>query len=161
MGIADELKEMDEYFATIPDEVGQEFSELPDGRYQAEITESRVEHAKSSGRLQWALTFKIIAPGEFAGRYKWKTSGLDNEERLEFVKKDLVRLGSHLEKISELPSVCPDFIGAVVEIGLKTKTGKDGNEYQNVFINGLILAPEDQDKAIAYRDEDPFDPSVY
>jgi hypothetical protein len=154
MGIREELQEIDDYFASI-EETEDDYAELPDGRYQAKVIEARVEHSKSGSRLQLALTFNVIAPQEFMGRLRWKYCGL-NPEALEYTKKDIKRLGLELDKLSDLPAMCPMLIGAFVEIGVKTK-----GEYSNTYINGLLLLPADQEGVVSLRDEDPFDPNSY
>lgn len=135
--IGTELEAYDEHWKGIEVQDAPEFGGLPDGRYQVEVDQARVEHSQRSGRPQLTLIFKVIS-GEYAGRYTGKFTGLDTDMGREIAKNDLHRLGLDIDKLSGLPQVTPMLIGVTAEIGLQTKPGKDGNEYQNTYINKLI-----------------------
>ena len=115
------------------------FDNLPDGKYQVGIEEVRLENAKKSGRLQlaWVLT---VMNGDYAGRKVFHYRGLDREESVGWMKREIYACGLEVESILDLPDMLPELLDRVVEITLKTKRGSDGEDYQNCFINELLEA---------------------
>lgn len=141
--IEQELMELDAIWGDIVVE-DRNFDPLPDGRYQVEVTEARVEHAKNSGRLQFTMVMVVLSPSDLAGKSIVKCSGLDNEQSLSFVKSDLKTLQVETEKISGLPLITTMLIGNFIEVALVSK--KKGDEtYQNVYINRLLQKPGEED----------------
>ncbi len=137
--ISDELEKYDEHWQGIEPTDAPEFGNLPDGKYQVQIDQARVEHARQSGRLQFTLIFNVIAgEPDLVGRSCGKFTGLDTEVGREIAKNDLHRLGMDLDKLSGLPLVTEMLVGLTCEIALVTKAGNDGNEYQNIYINKKI-----------------------
>lgn len=116
------------------------FDNLPDGKYQVGIEEVRLENAKKSGRLQlaWVLT---VMNGDYAGRKVFHYRGLDREESVGWMKREIYACGLEVESILDLPDMLPELLDRVVEITLKTKRGSDGEDYQNCFINRLLDEP--------------------
>jgi hypothetical protein len=145
--IEDELAEYDEEWAEIDATIEEkEFEPLPDGKYQAEVMEARVEHSKRSGRLQFTLVFQILAPSKHAGRVTTKCTGLENTDQRGWVKQDLLRLlgpGAMPQKLSDLPLLCPLIVGMKVNIALVSKE-KDGTVYQNVYINKVLSTSKNE-----------------
>lgn len=116
----------------------REFAPLPDGRYQVEISEARVEHSKGSGRLQFTMVMRIIAPVEFSNRVTTKCTGLGTDIGLSIVKGDLDRMGIKLDKVSGLTQVTPMLLGCFLEIALVSKKADNGETYQNTYINKVL-----------------------
>ena len=128
------------------------FDNLPDGKYQVSIEEVRLENAKKSGRLQlaWVLT---VMSGDYAGRKVFHYRGLDREESVGWMKREIYACGLEVESILDLPDMLPELLDRVVEITLKTKRGSDGEDYQNCFINKLLEAVGPGAVSV---DDDPF-----
>jgi hypothetical protein len=112
---------------------GGSFDELEDGRYLTVITDAEVGESKSSDRLQIMIAFKV-QEGELTGKTKRAYYGLDTEMGVQIAVQTLFRLGIEVEDPSELEDKLKEAKGKIVKIQLKTKAGKDGNDYQNVFI---------------------------
>lgn len=153
MSIEEELREMDGVWKEIEVE-DREFKPLPDGKYQVEVTEARVEHSKGSGRLQFTILMRVAAPAELAHRTIAKCSGLESERSLSFVKSDLATMGILIDKVSGLPAITTMLLGTFLEVALVTKKAQDGNTYQNCYINKLLLAGEPAD--LEPVDDSPF-----
>lgn len=150
MSIKDELNKFDDEWKGLPDTRSNgDFTPLPDGLYQAEIDQARVEHSKGSGRLQLTLVFRIHAPNEFEGRTAVKCTQLDDdsdfgEMKRGWVKQDLFTLGIQIDSISNLPEITTMIVGSLVEINLKSKYSETtGETYQNVFVNKLLAVESD------------------
>lgn len=149
------MKEIDRIWAeSVPSDYGT-FEPLPDGSYEVEIIEARLEHSKA-GRLQFTMAMAVTAGSPFAGRYIYKFTSLDNEIGIRILKDDqqILKFGRQemnkdgetridLYPPSEIAEHTGELIGAIVKVSLKTKTARDGNSYQNCYLNRLILAPTD------------------
>jgi hypothetical protein len=147
--LVSQLEQFDAAWAEAPEE--DSYENLPDGKYQVSIQEVRFENAKNSGRLQLAWVFEVLNSGPNMGRKLFHYRGLDKEESVGWMKKEIYTCGLRVEKVSELPEMLDQLLDRVVEITLKTKK-KDGQEYQNCFINKLLDEPN-----FDARDEDvPF-----
>jgi len=149
-GFRSQLEEFEEAWREAPAE--NVFDNLPDGKYQVSIEEVRLENAKKSGRLQlaWVLT---VMNGDYAGRKVFHYRGLDREESVGWMKREIYACGLEVESILDLPDMLPELLDRVVEITLKTKRGSDGEDYQNCFINKLLEAVGPDAVGV---DDDPF-----
>lgn len=114
-----------------------EFDKLPDGKYQVTIEEVRFENAKTSGRLQLAWVFSVVTPSNHENRKIFHYRGLDKEESIGWMKREICACGLKAERLSDLPDLLPQLLDRVIEVTLKTKKIK-GEEFQNCFINKLL-----------------------
>ncbi len=132
-GFAEEMAEHDEMFEQAEAASGPPI--FTDGQHQVIITVSRVE--QSDFGWQWVLGFRGIdsATKKPASIRKWTNLPPENEERAGYLKADLAKLG-YEGYLSGLEQACIDeqFIGVVVDIGVKTKPGQE-RDYTNVFLN--------------------------
>lgn len=137
MSYKDLLEQFDDVWgATEP--MKNEFSPLPDGKYQARIDVARIEENEEYHTVNLAWEFEVTT-GEYQGRRIFKRSQLDNEERLVYLKTDLDRLGVKLDRLSDIESVLHQLLDLVVEVYLKTgKPNDKGKTYQNCYINRLV-----------------------
>lgn len=120
---------------------GGGWDNLPDGKYQVRIEGVRFENAKSSGRLQLAWVFNVES-GSYEGRKIFHYRGLDREESVGWMKKEIYACGLEVERVSDLPDMLPELLDRIVEVTLKTKRGSNGEDYQNCFINKLLDEPD-------------------
>lgn len=146
MGIKDELVGYDDEEIQKPS--GGE--RLPDGKYQTVVHEARVEHSKGTGRLQFTIVM-FVTNGDHTGRVITKCTGLDTPERRQWAGQDVMRMGIDIERISQLPAICPLLVDLNLEVTLKSKE-YEGTTYQNVFIN-RVLIPEDSIETSDILDE--------
>lgn len=138
------------------------FEKLPEGRYQAQISAAKVEHAKSSGRLQ--ATFELtIAGGDYVNRKLWKRDGLNNEESIGWFKGGLARLGVEApSSMREVPALLESLVGSYCEITVKHAEGDFVNTYFNkaldsneVDTSGLEEAPTEEGGEEGGEGEEP------
>lgn len=120
---------------------GGSFENHPDGKYIGRLSTAELGHSEA-GRFQVKFEY-AITEGELAGQSAYKYMGLDKDESLGWMAKELVRLGvdaTELE-IEELPKALEGLVKSkpLVRFKLKTK-----GEYQNLYIEKLIDA-EDED----------------
>ena len=119
----------DEYAETeIPE---QEFSPIPDGKYQVLVERAEISTAQSSGNPMLKWTLRILGPA-YRDRLLWKNSVLLSG-LLQYVKKDLQTCGIHLQRISDLPDHLESLLDVRLEIVKKTK-----NESESIYFNKLI-----------------------
>jgi hypothetical protein len=126
----DEIQDLDGAFENAPEP--EDMVEIPDGTYVATVSEIGLLRSQVGVRyLKWK--FKI-AVGEERGKQITKLNALKTDS-MEWVKGDLRKAGVGIQKISELPRVIHDIPGSWVEIHLKTKPDKNGEQRQNCYIN--------------------------
>lgn len=145
-GTREYLNERATTYASAQAPVG-DIDKIPDGMYTAEITECAVQESKKDGSpyLFWALR---ITDGQHVGRVVKRFNQLATEQNLGFLKADLAAAGMQLANLPDLPEVCGDLVGRIVEIKIQTN-----GKYQNIYLKGLVLP----NQASAVRDDDvPF-----
>jgi|LSQX01.3.fsa_nt_gb hypothetical protein len=150
--IRSRLKQFDRVWEEAPESA--EFDKLPDGKYQVTVEEVRFENAKTSGRLQLAWVFAVISPVNFENRKIFHYRGLDKEESIGWMKKEIYACGLKVEKLSDLPDLLPQLLDRIIEVTLKTKKS-NGEEFQNCFINKLLSAEDLRDMPLG-DDDVPF-----
>ena len=81
------------------------FTEVPDGRYLANMTNAQICESRSSGRLQIQWTW-TISDDEFESDTKLDFDGLETEDNLIFLGRKLSRFGYELpEDITEISDI--------------------------------------------------------
>jgi len=116
-----------------------EFSPVPDGRYQATV--DRVELVRSSNgnpMLKWTL--RILGPTH-EGRLLWRNNVMATDENIRWLKKDLYSCGVRLARLSELPANLEQLLDIQLDVTKKTR-----GEYESVYINKRIRGPEGDGK---------------
>ena len=138
----------DEYEETeVPD---QDFSPVPDGKYQVLVERAEISTAQTSGNPMLKWTLRILGPA-YRERLLWKNSVLLSG-LLQYVKKDLQTCGIHIQKISDLPDQLERLLDLKLEITKKTK-GENENIYFNKLISG---ASEDNYERASQEAKTPF-----
>lgn len=146
-GTREYLNERAATYAAAKAPSGDSYDTVPDGMYTAEITECTVQESKKDGSpyLFWALR---ITDGQHVGRVVKRFNQLATEQNFGFLKADLAAAGMQLANLPDLPEVCGDLVGRIVEIKIQTN-----GKYQNIYLKGLVLP----NQASAVRDDDvPF-----
>ena len=144
-----ELSYLDDEFeeTEVPE---QEFSPIPDGKFQVLVERAEIATAQSSGNPMLKWTLRILGPA-YRDRLLWKNSVLLSG-LLQYVKKDLQTCGVHIQKISDLPDQLEKLLDLKLEITKKTK-----NENENIFFNKLISgASEDNYERTSQEAKTPF-----
>lgn len=163
--IDEDLKGFDGEWADIPFSERANFGKLPDGKYQAEIEEARVEHSKA-GNLQLTFIFRILS-GDFAGSTHGKFTRLDRPNQYDdkgdekpdagrsIAKNDMHLLGQDVGKLSDLPLTTEMVIGTKVEISIQRKTIKD-IEYTNTYLNKVLDTAAAENNYLDNPDDQPW-----
>lgn len=126
------------------------FTEIDDGRYMARLVSAKLGVSESGGRNQIAFNWKI-EDGEFEGKTKTNYQGIDSEDNLYYLARDLERLGYELpDDLTDLPEILKDIEKSqpVASIAIKTK-----GDFQNVYIR-KVYAGTDEDEEGEVEDED-------
>jgi hypothetical protein len=128
------------------------FTEVPDGRYLAHLTNAVIGESRSSGRLQIQWTW-TVSDGEFEGDTKLDFDGLETEDNLVFLGRKLSRFGYELpEDITAIADILEELIEKrpLARIRLKTK-----GEFQNVYVDKLMKSADaEEDDKVPFDDED-------
>lgn len=131
----------------VPD---QDFSPVPDGKYQVLVERAEISTAQTSGNPMLKWTLRVLGPA-YRDRLLWKNSVLLSG-LLQYVKKDLQTCGIHIQKISDLPDQLEKLLDLKLEITKKTK-GENENIYFNKLISG---ASEDNYERASQEAKTPF-----
>lgn len=119
------------------------FQEYEDGKYTARLVSAKLGVA-DSGRNQIAFGWKF-EDGEYEGKTKTAYQGIDTEDNLYYLARDLERLGYELpDNLSDLPEILKDIekTKPTASITLKTKGDSD---FQNVYIRKVFGEEGEED----------------
>lgn len=139
MDIKDHLAQYKEVFEGAEVSEVRTYEELPDGTYQMRIEELRFEESKKTGRPQLCWTLVVVAPANHINRKHWHYRGIADDKGIEWMKQELANAGMdvHGMDVTTIPDHLEDLLDNVLEVGLKSKT-KDGNTFQNTYINRVV-----------------------
>jgi hypothetical protein len=118
------------------------FTEYPDGKYEAQLTGAKLG-VSEGGRNQIAFAWKFV-DGDFEGKTKTAYQGIDTEDNLYFLARDLERLGYELpDDLTDLPDILKDLEKSkpVASINLKSK-----GDFQNVYIRKVYTESDEDDE---------------
>lgn len=121
------------------------FEALPDGNYRVEVKEAVIKQTQDKENYYVNLKLRVEGPSH-VGRFIFKACSLQ-EDRLKYLKTDLSVMGVDLTNIEKLEDALEVIPGRLLEIALKTK-----GEYQNVWINKLIVDGDITDSPSAKED---------
>ena len=136
----------DEFDAAVPDEK-KDFAPIPDGKYQASITNAEIKRAQS-GKAMLKTTLQIMG-WTYARRLLFRNNMLATAENMKWLKTDLATCGITLPKLSDLPKYLDHLIGTQLEITVKNKDEKNQSVYLNKRITELSVA-SDGDGELAF-----------
>ena len=112
-----------------------DFPKLDPGRYVGRISDGEVNESKTTGRLQCFMEL-TVTEGESKGDTIRKYYGLDKEESLTYLQRDLVRLGI---EIPEDPEELENILQSIVKQKLLVKFRvKENGEYLNIYLDKLV-----------------------
>ena len=130
---------------TEPKQANGEYAPLPKGSYKTTIEKCMWRENSFTNEPQLSFMFKII-DGQYAKRTIWKNCDLcmTRPSSIQYLRKDLNTLGWDDGSISNLKET-DIFLDMEVEIAITYKTGKNGKEYPNVWINSAVKPEPETD----------------
>ena len=140
----DRLKELKSAWNKTKAASGKSFAKVPEGRYQAEVTQAKVDW--KTLRVNFSLKIKR---GDQAGQMANRSINLDYQgtntvpSGLAMFKGDLEVLGINIPEVFDekaVPSMLAETLGSLVEITVKHKGG-----YVNTYLNSLVHADEEDE----------------
>jgi hypothetical protein len=125
------------------------FSPLPDKKYIAKVERCEFTRTKETDKPMFAWDF-VIEDEEYEGRHVFLNRVLQkgNKQSVKYAKSDFAKLGLTAATFKEFIDSLGYVLDKKIELQLKTKTGKDGKKYQNVFINKEITDVEQFGKEV-------------
>jgi len=117
-------------------------TEFEDGKYLAKLMSGTIGQAESSGRLQitWEWAFQ---EEPYEGKKIRNYQGLENEDNLVFLARDLERLGYEApDDLSGIEEVLADITKTKPLARIRVKTKGD---FQNVYIDKVIGDDDEED----------------
>lgn len=147
------MSETKEYLATLdsehnPAEVeDMGFGNFPNSKYQVRLDKIYITKSKN-GRVQCVIELEILN-GSLAHRTIYKYSGMETEQNLDFLTRDLRVLGVPVNfKWGSVTEHFPSLLDNLYEVELKTK-----GDFQNVY----ILKKLNQDNVLQVKETTPED----
>jgi cobalamin biosynthesis protein CobT len=126
----------------VGEDEGPGFAEIPDGRYTAQLVSAKLAQS-NAGRLQIDYAWKI-QDGEYEGKTKHAYQGLESEDNLYYMGRDLIRLGYEApDSLEDLPDILED-ISKAQPIGTITLQSK--GDFQNVYIRKIFKSDEEEEE---------------
>lgn len=119
------------------------FQEYEDGRYTARLVSAKLGQSESSQRNQITFGWKF-EDGEYEGKIKNNYQGIDSEDNLYFLGRDLERLGYEVpDDLTDLPDILEDIekTKPLAMITLKTK-----GDFQNLYIRKVLADDEEEEE---------------
>ena len=125
-----------------PQGVEEGFSSLPDGKYKARLDKLYFSRSKNEThpRNQCTFEFEVIS-GDFASRKINKFAGMETGDSLDWLTRDLRRVGIITFKWSDVSKQFPNALDKLFELELKTKKTAKG-EFQSVYIQKELKRDE-------------------
>ena len=118
------------------------FVDIPDGRYTARLVSAKLGES-NAGRAQIAFGWKI-EDGEYEGKTATNYQGIESEDNLFYLGRDLTRLGYELpDDLMDLPEILKDIekTKPLGTIQLRTK-----GDFQNLYIRKIFDSMEEEDE---------------
>jgi len=114
---------------------------LEDGRYLAQLTDYSIKDSATERAWHYMEWTWEVVEGDSEGENIYKRIGLETEDNLAFLIRDLNRLGVETDALEindedDLEEVTKELIEQKVQARLRLKTNDAG--YQNVWIDKLI-----------------------
>lgn len=127
------------------------FNQLPDGKYKTKLTDACLREVGDAVKAMFEFT---VVEGDSTGEKATRWDGIDTEERVLYLQKDLRRLGLDVDtfEIDQLEDALEELLQSapVVRITVKNKDG-----YCNCYIDKVLA---DDDAVIADPVVDNTDP---
>lgn len=112
-----------------------EFTNVPDGVYEAEIY--AVEFCESKNG-NFMFKWEFIYTKDYEGQHEWKYTVLNKPENMKRLITDLQKFGIDCTSMTTIRSELEHLLDVPVELTIKTSVSKaNGNEYRNISVNPL------------------------
>lgn len=131
-----DLGEFDEDFNEAEYE-SNDYSPVPDGKYQVVVDGAEIEVAKTSGNPMLKWTLKILGPTH-RGRLLWTRNVFMHGQSMKWLKRNLSICGFETSSLNDLKHRRGELLDVTLEI---TKRTRGDNE--NIYFNKRIKVAED------------------
>ena len=99
----------------------ENYSDIPDGTYDAIIEDARVTRTATTGRS--AVVWSLRIQGPAAVNRVIEKSRVITQHTLPFLREDLEKCHLSVSRVSELPERLKDLVGRPIAIDKRTKDG--------------------------------------
>jgi hypothetical protein len=112
----------------------ESFEELPLGSYKVRVEEAELT-TSSAGKHMSKWKMKVVE-GEYQGRYVWKNTVLDSDNKAKYLSRDIQRCGVSPGTYTQLRSTLLSLKDLKLDIEVK-ESFYNGRNYRNINIIGL------------------------
>lgn len=123
---------------------------LSDGRHLCKLTDASLLEGNKGPFVKFEFT---AVEGDEIGEKGVRNCGLDSEDRIVYLQRDLRRLGVEVDDfdIEQLPDILAELAGQApgVRVTVKTNEGSDGKMYSNCYIDKLVALDGSEGEAPA------------
>lgn len=130
-------KELQALLDASADVVVDDFSEVPDGTYEATIYAVEFTESKNSHKLMFKWEF-IYTEEDYANRHEWKYTVLDKPENMKRLTTDLEKFGIECDTIDHIKEQLEHLLDVPVTLTIKSSQSKTNDQiYRNISVNPL------------------------
>lgn len=130
-------KELQALLDASADVTVDDFSEVPDGTYEATIYAVEFTESKTSGNLMFKWEF-IYTDEEYANRHEWKYTVLNKPENMKRLVTDLEKFGIECNSIEHIKEQLEHLLDVPVTLTIKSSPSKTNDAvYRNISVNPI------------------------
>lgn len=130
-------KELQALLDASADVTVDDFSEVPDGTYEATIHAVEFTESKTSGNLMFKWEF-IYTSEEYANRHEWKYTVLNKPENMKRLTTDLEKFGIECNSIEHIKEQLEHLLDVPVTLTIKSSPSKTNDQiYRNISVNPI------------------------
>jgi len=130
-------KELQALLDASADVTVDDFSEVPDGTYEATIYGVEFTESKASKNLMFKWEF-IYTDEQYANRHEWKYTVLNKPENMKRLTTDLEKFGIECDSIEHIKGQLEHLLDVPVVLTIKSSQSKTNDQvYRNISVNPL------------------------
>ena len=114
-----------------------DYSQVPDGTYEAIIYGVEFTESKTSGNLMFAWEF-IYTDEDYANKHEWKYTVLNKPENMKRLTTDLEKFGIECDSIEHIKGQLEHLLDVPVTLTIKSSQSKTNDQvYRNISVNPI------------------------
>lgn len=130
-------KELEALLQASADVKVDDYSDVPDGTYEATIYAVEFTESKTSGNLMFKWEF-IYTDEDYANKHEWKYTVLNKPENMKRLTTDLEKFGIECDSIEHIKEQLEHLLDVPVTLTIKSSQSKTNDQvYRNISVNPI------------------------